>query len=61
MLILTRTVGQRIMIEEDITVAVLSVKGKQVKLGVTAPKETPVHREEVYERMRQISGRRDHD
>jgi len=51
MLILTRRVGETIRIGDDIEVAVLGVKGNQVRVGITAPKETPVHREEVYRRI----------
>lgn len=52
MLILTRRVGETLMIGDDITVTVLSVKGNQVRVGVSAPRELPVHREEVYDRIR---------
>jgi carbon storage regulator CsrA len=51
MLILTRNVGQTIMIGPDVTVTVLGVKGNQVRLGVNAPKSVPVHREEVAKRI----------
>ena len=51
MLILTRRIGEVIMIGEDITVTVLEVKGNQVRVGVQAPREIPVHRQEVYERV----------
>lgn len=52
MLILTRRLNETIMIGDDVTVTVLGVKGGQVRLGVLAPKETAVHREEVYERIK---------
>ena len=52
MLILTRRVGETVMIGNDITVTVLGVKGNQVRVGVNAPKEVPVHREEIYERIK---------
>lgn len=58
MLILTRRVGETIVIgEEDFKVTVLGVKGNQVRIGVTAPKNVPVHREEVYERIQQERNR----
>lgn len=51
MLILTRRIGESVMIGQDIAVAVLDVKGNQVRIGVRAPKEIPVHREEVARRI----------
>lgn len=53
MLILTRRVGETIVIGDDVTVTVLGVKGNQVRLGVNAPRDLPVHREEIYERIQQ--------
>jgi carbon storage regulator len=52
MLILTRRVGETVMIGNDITVTVLGIKGNQVRVGVNAPKEVAVHREEIYERIK---------
>lgn len=51
MLILTRRIGERVMIGDEIEVVVLGVKGNQVRLGFKAPKELPVHRQEIYERV----------
>ena len=53
MLILTRKVGESVLIGDDISITVLSVRGNQVKLGVQAPKEVSVHREEIYQRILQ--------
>ena len=52
MLILTRRVGEALMIGDDISVTVLGVKGGQVRVGVNAPRDVVVHREEIYERIR---------
>ena len=51
MLILTRRIGETIRINDDISVTVLSVQGQQVKLGIAAPADVAVHREEIYERI----------
>lgn len=52
MLILTRRVGETLMIGDEVTVTVLGVKGNQVRIGVNAPKDVSVHREEIYERIK---------
>ncbi|NGY05350.1 carbon storage regulator CsrA [Solimonas terrae] len=52
MLILTRRVGETVVIGEDIVVTVLGVKGNQVRIGVKAPREVAVHREEIFERIK---------
>jgi len=51
MLILTRRVGETLVIGDDVTVTVLGVRGNQVRLGVNAPKDVAVHREEIYQRI----------
>ncbi|MCB1761273.1 MAG: carbon storage regulator CsrA [Gammaproteobacteria bacterium] len=53
MLILTRRVGETLMIGDEVTVTVLGVKGNQVRIGVNAPRDVTVHREEIYERIKQ--------
>ena len=57
MLILTRRTGETVMIGNDVTLTVLGVKGNQVRIGINAPKSVPVHREEIYERIkRELAG-----
>ncbi len=56
MLILTRRIGETLMVGDEVTVTVLGVKGNQVRIGVTAPKDVSVHRQEVYEKIQKESG-----
>lgn len=53
MLILTRTDGETLNIGDDVTITVLGIKGNQVRIGINAPKDVAVHREEIYERIQQ--------
>ncbi|HEV2702074.1 MAG TPA: carbon storage regulator CsrA [Steroidobacteraceae bacterium] len=52
MLILTRRVGETVMIGDEVTVTVLGVKGNQVRMGINAPRTVAVHREEIFERIK---------
>jgi carbon storage regulator len=61
MLILTRRVGETVMIGNDVTVTVLGVKGNQVRIGINAPKNVAVHREEIYERIKREQQGESHD
>ncbi len=51
MLILTRRIGETLMVGDEVTITVLGVKGNQVRLGVNAPRDVAVHREEIYQRI----------
>lgn len=59
MLILTRRVGETLMIGDDVTITVLGIKGHQVRLGINAPKEVSVHREEIYQRIQEEKQKQD--
>lgn len=56
MLILTRRVGETLMIGDQVSVTVLGVKGNQVRIGINAPKDVAVHREEIYQRIKREDG-----
>ena len=61
MLILTRRVGETLMVGDDVTITVLGVKGNQVRIGVNAPKDVAVHREEIYQRIQKEKSGEDLD
>lgn len=56
MLILTRRIGETLIIGDDVTITVLGVKGNQVRIGVNAPKDVSVHRQEIYEKIQNEGG-----
>ena len=61
MLILTRRIGETLMVGDDVTITVLGVKGNQVRIGVNAPKDVAVHREEIYQRIQKEKSDEDLD
>ena len=56
MLILSRKVNESLMIGDDVSVTVLSIKGGQIRIGISAPRDIAVHRQEIYEKIRQERG-----
>lgn len=56
MLILTRKIGESLMVGDDVTVTVMAVHGNQVRIGINAPKDVAVHREEIFDRIKQEKG-----
>ncbi|MCX8573780.1 MULTISPECIES: carbon storage regulator CsrA [unclassified Gilliamella] len=59
MLILTRRVGETLIIGDDVVITILGVKGNQVRIGINAPKEVSIHREEIYNRIHQAQNKAD--
>lgn len=61
MLILTRKVGEKLRISDDIAITILNIRGNQVKIGVEAPANIPVHREEIYNLIQQATDKQQHN
>lgn len=61
MLILTRRIGETLMVGDDVTITLLGIKGNQARIGVNAPKEIAVHREEIYERIQREKQQQEQD
>lgn len=61
MLILTRRIGETLMVGDNVSITVLGVKGNQVRIGVNAPKEVSVHREEIYQRIQREKGQKEEE
>jgi carbon storage regulator len=57
LLILTRRISEAVIIGDDVTVTILGIKDRQIRLGINAPKEVSVHREEIYQRIQQERGK----
>ena len=57
MLILTRRIGEVLVIDDEIKIHILGIKGNQVRIGIDAPKDIPVHREEIYKHINQHKDR----
>ncbi|QJQ96876.1 MULTISPECIES: carbon storage regulator CsrA [Halomonadaceae] len=60
MLILTRRIGETLMIGDEVTVTILGVKGNQIRVGINAPKHVSVHRDEIYQRVKQEEKKQQH-
>jgi len=61
MLILTRRIGETVIVGDNIKITVLGVKGHQIRLGIDAPKDVSVHREEIYNKIKTESGNKNED
>ena len=61
MLILTRRVGETVMIGDNVSVSIVGLKGGQIRIGISAPKDVTVHRKEIYERIRRAAASSTHD